>query len=133
MEAFGDVVRHALEIASGNNLAEVELRQGELEFRAKLTPRKKAKPTVNPLTTTTTGEDQTDHVEIKASAVGYYRAPKKPIAHGDAIEVGTSLGSLVALNIPSDIESEHAGSILESLVKDGDAVMYGQPLFKVKV
>jgi acetyl-CoA carboxylase biotin carboxyl carrier protein len=74
---------------------------------------------------------------IKSPMVGtFYRAasPESP-AFAD---VGTKAGSdsivciIEAMKVMNEIQAEMSGTITEVLVENGDAVEYGQPLFKIK-
>jgi len=51
---------------------------------------------------------------------------------GDTINVGDTLCIIEAMKLMNEIESEVNGIIKDILVKDGDMVEYGQPLFKIK-
>ena len=73
--------------------------------------------------------------KITAPLVGtYYESPKpgEPafINVGDTIEEGQSLCIIEAMKIFNTIESDFNGEITEILVKDGQPVEFGQPLFK---
>jgi acetyl-CoA carboxylase biotin carboxyl carrier protein len=74
---------------------------------------------------------------IKSPMVGtFYRAasPESP----PFAEVGTKVGvdSIVciieAMKVMNEIQAEMNGTITEVLVENGEAVEYGQPLFKIK-
>ena len=73
--------------------------------------------------------------KITAPLVGtFYESPKpgEPsfINVGDTVEVGQSLCIIEAMKIFNTIESDYSGEITEILVKDGQPVEFGQPLFK---
>ena len=51
---------------------------------------------------------------------------------GDVVEEGDTLCILEAMKLMNEIESDVNGVVKEILVKDGEMVEYGQPLFKVK-
>ena len=51
---------------------------------------------------------------------------------GDEICIGTPICIIEAMKLMNEIESEYKGTILSCLVKDGDMVEYGQPLFEIK-
>ncbi|MFP4156175.1 MAG: acetyl-CoA carboxylase biotin carboxyl carrier protein [Opitutales bacterium] len=74
---------------------------------------------------------------ITSPMVGtFYRAPS-PDSPAFA-DVGTKVGvdSVVciieAMKVMNEIQSEISGTVTEVLVENGEAVEYGQPLFKVK-
>lgn len=76
-------------------------------------------------------------VVITSPMVGtYYGAvsPDSPtfVKDGDSIKVGDTLCIIEAMKLMNEIESEVNGVIKKVLVKDGDMVEYGQPLFKIK-
>ena len=81
--------------------------------------------------------DDAGVIYIKSPMVGtFYRSPSpesKPFA-----EVGTSVTEtsavciIEAMKIMNEIQAEVKGTILETLVENGDPVEYGQKLFKVK-
>tara|TARA_B100000945_G_scaffold311096_1_gene303884 strand:+ start:512 stop:1003 length:492 start_codon:yes stop_codon:yes gene_type:complete len=79
---------------------------------------------------------QDDNFEkITAPLVGtFYESPKPGeapfIAVGDSIKEGQSLCIIEAMKIFNTIESDFNGEITEILVKDGQPVEFGQPLFK---
>lgn len=51
---------------------------------------------------------------------------------GDNVTKGDVLCIVEAMKLMNEIESEVSGSIVEVLVKDGDMVEYGTPLFKIR-
>lgn len=76
-------------------------------------------------------------VDITAPMVGtFYSAPdpKAPpfVKVGDAVTPGTVVCVLEAMKIFSEVDAEVEGTITEVLVKDGDFVEFGQPLFRVR-
>jgi acetyl-CoA carboxylase biotin carboxyl carrier protein len=82
-------------------------------------------------------EAQDNLVEIKSPIVGtLYSAPSPD---SDAfVEVGSHIDEqsviciIEAMKVMNEIRAETSGTIVEVLVKDGQAVEYGQVLFKVK-
>ena len=53
---------------------------------------------------------------------------------GDTVQEGkTTVCIIEAMKVMNQLPAPISGKILEVLVKDGDAVEYGQPLFKVEV
>jgi len=74
---------------------------------------------------------------IKSPMVGtFYRSPSPdspPFADvGKKVGADTVVCIIEAMKVMNEIQSELSGSITEILVEDGEAVEYGQPLFKVK-
>lgn len=51
---------------------------------------------------------------------------------GDTVKKGDVLCIIEAMKLMNEIESEFSGTVADILVKDGDMVEYGTPLFKIK-
>jgi len=74
---------------------------------------------------------------IKSPMVGtFYRAPSPespPFTDtGKKVGADTIVCIIEAMKVMNEIQSEISGTITEVLVENGEAVEYGQPLFKVK-
>ncbi len=74
---------------------------------------------------------------IKAPMVGtFFRAPNPEsdpfVSEGAKITPGSALCIIEAMKLMNEIEADVAGTIREILVENGQAVEYGQPLFKVE-
>ena len=50
---------------------------------------------------------------------------------GTVVKKGTVLCIVEAMKLMNEIESEFDGKIVEVLVKDGEPVDYGKPLFRI--
>lgn len=75
---------------------------------------------------------------IKSPMVGtFYIKPSptsKPYVEiGDEIKKGDTLCIIEAMKLMNEIESEYTGKVTEILVKDGETVEYGTPLYKISV
>lgn len=76
-------------------------------------------------------------VDIKSPMVGtFYRAssPDDPpfSKEGDRVSPDSVVCLVEAMKFFNQIKAECSGTIARILVKDGDAVEFGQPMFKVK-
>jgi len=74
---------------------------------------------------------------VKSPIVGtFYNSPSPDsdafVSVGDKVEVGKVLCIVEAMKLMNEIESDAAGEIVDVLVKPGQPVEYGQPLFAVK-
>jgi acetyl-CoA carboxylase biotin carboxyl carrier protein len=75
-----------------------------------------------------------DHRKLVTSPmVGVFHSRSKadspPYIHeGDYVENGQTIGVIEAMKMMNEIESDHAGRVVEVLVSDGQAVEFGQPL-----
>ncbi len=76
-------------------------------------------------------------VEVRAPIVGtFYRAPAPDappyVEEGDRVEKGQVLCIIEAMKLMNEIESEVSGVVKKILVKNGEPVEYGQPLFLIQ-
>ena len=74
---------------------------------------------------------------VKSPMVGTFYSKPSPDASafvevGKRVKVGETLCIIEAMKLMNEIESEYDGEITEILVKDGEMVDYGKPLFKIK-
>lgn len=74
---------------------------------------------------------------VKSPMVGTFYASPSPdsdsfVNVGDNINVGDTLCIIEAMKLMNEIESDFKGEVVEILVKDGEMVEYGTPLFKIK-
>jgi len=100
-----------------------------------------AAPPPSPASEGTKGVDKAEEcagcVEIKAPIVGtFYRAPAPDappyVEEGDRVEKGQVLCIIEAMKLMNEIESEVSGIVKKILVKNGEPVEYGQPLFLIQ-
>ena len=78
-----------------------------------------------------------DLVEIKSPIVGTFYATPSPdsepfVELGSAVSPQTVVCIVEAMKVMNEIKAETSGTIAEILVTNGQAVEYGQVLFKVK-
>jgi acetyl-CoA carboxylase biotin carboxyl carrier protein len=76
-------------------------------------------------------------VEIKSPIVGtFYQAPSPDadpyVKIGSQVEPDTVVCIIEAMKVMNEIKAETAGTIVEVCCKDGQAVEYGQVLFRVR-
>ena len=64
--------------------------------------------------------------------VGESPDAKEYVKVGDKVSKGDVLCIVEAMKLMNEIESEFDGEIIEIMVKDGETVEYGKPLFKIK-
>ena len=73
---------------------------------------------------------------VESPLVGtFYAAPAegaKPfVTAGDAVKKGQTLAIVEAMKLMNEIESDYDGIVAEIYVENGQAVEYGQPLFRI--
>jgi acetyl-CoA carboxylase biotin carboxyl carrier protein len=74
---------------------------------------------------------------VKSPMVGtFYRSPEPtspPFASpGDRVQKGQVLCIIEAMKLMNEIESDISGVIAEVLVENGQAVQFGQPMFRIE-
>lgn len=66
----------------------------------------------------------------------FYEAPEEGaeafVKVGDPVKKGQTLAIVEAMKLMNEIESEYDGIVSEVLVKNGQAVEFGQPLFRIR-
>ena len=83
------------------------------------------------------GPGEENLVEIKSPIVGTFYATPSPDSE-PYVEVGSKVTSqtviciIEAMKVMNEIKAEMEGTIAEILVKNGQAVEYGQVLYKVR-
>ena len=75
--------------------------------------------------------------EITSPMVGtFYTAPSPDsdpfVKIGDKVSADTTVCIVEAMKVMNEIKSEISGEVTEILVENGNAVQYGEPLFRVK-
>lgn len=73
---------------------------------------------------------------VKSPLVGtFYAAPAEDaeafVTVGASVKKGQIIAIVEAMKLMNDIESDFDGTISEILVENGEAVEYGQPLFRI--
>ena len=85
---------------------------------------------------TKVSEDEDLYI-VKSPMVGTFYSSSSPdkapfVSVGDTVNTSSILCIIEAMKLMNEIESEVSGTIKEILVKNGEMVEYGQPLFKIK-
>lgn len=76
-------------------------------------------------------------ITIDSPMVGTFYTASNPeseafVSAGDSVKPETVVCIVEAMKVFNEIKSECTGTIVEVLLKNGDAVEYGQPMYKVK-
>lgn len=74
---------------------------------------------------------------VRSPLVGtFYAAPAEDaepfVSVGDSVKKGQVLAIVEAMKLMNEIESEYDGVVAEVLTENGQAVEYGQPLFRIR-
>jgi acetyl-CoA carboxylase biotin carboxyl carrier protein len=151
-------IKKMIELLEESGIAEIEIKEGEETLRiARLPPGYQSAhaPAPSPptaITATPIQEARTptaaapapgplraavgEHI-VTAPMVGtYYSAPspgaKNFVEIGDEVELGQVMCIIEAMKMMNQIESEKAGAVQAILVKNGEPVEFGQPLFIIQ-
>ena len=114
-----DKVKELLEIMENHNLSEISLETPD-GFKIAM---KKA-------------EERKGNI-VKSPMVGTFYAKPSPTANqyvdiGSTVSKGDTLCIIEAMKLMNEIESDYSGKVTEILVKDGETVEYGTPLFVIE-
>lgn len=144
-------VRRLVELMNDHDLNELDLRQGDQRVRirrgqepvivsgAVQSSSPAAPPTASPRVAepASSTADNPNHTVIKSPMVGTFYAASNPdsapfVRVGDQVGKDTTVCIIEAMKVFNEIPAECSGRIVAVLVESGDAVEFGQPLFKVE-
>jgi len=146
-------IEKLLEIMKANDLVEIEIKQGEDKIFLKRAQPQAALPAIihSPVPVVAgqpvavpapTGQVQPGGADagleiIKAPLVGTFYATPSPdsppfVEVGSKLEPQTVVCIIEAMKVMNEIKTEVGGTIVEVMVKNGQAVEFGQPLFKIR-
>ena len=140
-------VKKLMELLEQSGMSEIEIKEGEESVKISrygnaplMTPTIPQQPaamvTPSQVESTTTATNKGSEASgnlISSPMVGtYYSAPSpsaKPfVTVGQHVNKGDTIGIIEAMKIMNQIETDHSGTVVEILVKDGEAVEFGQAL-----
>ena len=151
-----DKLQQLIEMMEKHDLREVRLRRGNERWLLRRGPQEvvqfgpvaapQAISVPSPASGTSSGAAPTaggaaaaaaGTVDITSPMVGtFYRSPSPGeqafVKDGDRVDRDTVVCLIEAMKFFNQIKAERAGTIVQILVNDGDAVDFGQPLFRVK-
>jgi acetyl-CoA carboxylase biotin carboxyl carrier protein len=149
-------IKELIEIMKTNDLLEAEIKHGEDRIFLKrcqpqlpqvVVPMVGSPPAIPaglggtgvaaPLGEPTVPKKEENLVEIKSPIVGTFYATASPdsgsyVAVGSHVTPQTVVCIIEAMKVMNEIKAEVSGTIVEVLVTNGQAVEYGQVLFRVK-
>ena len=145
-------VKKLMELLEQSGMSEIEIKEGEESVKISrfgnaplMTPAVYPQPapaivTPSNVKTTTMAADKDSKVSgnlISSPMVGtYYSAPSpsaKPfVTVGQHVNKGDTVGIIEAMKIMNQIEADLSGTVVEILVKDGEAVEFGQALIVIQ-
>ena len=144
-------VKKLMELLEQSGMSEIEIKEGEESVKISrygnaplMTPTVSQQPaamvTPSQVESTTTAANKGAEASgdlISSPMVGtYYSAPSpsaKPfVTVGQHVNKGDTIGIIEAMKIMNQIEADHSGTVVEILVKDGEAVEFGQALIVIQ-
>ena len=124
-------------VPSGAGLQMAEMMGGANGVTAKEAAMPERKETAGKSTAAEDHSEAEEGVFVTSPLVGtFYTAPAEDaepfVKVGDTVKKGQVVAIVEAMKLMNEIESEVDGGIAEVLVKNGEMVDYGKPLFRVK-
>ena len=149
-----DRLQQLVEMMEKHGLSEVNLRRGDEQWRLRRGVREvvHAAPAAMPLPVATApvpqpaavvaapaaaAADNAGLIDIKSPTVGTFYAAPSPgepafVTVGSVVTPETIVCLIEAMKVFNQIPSEVSGTITAILAKNGDAIEFGQPLFRVR-
>ena len=145
-------VKKLIELLEESGIAEIEISEGEESVRisrygsgaptpapvhyAAMPPAATAAPAPSSAPAAAPAANKADHT-VTAPMVGTFYASPTPGAKGfveigSEVNVGDTLCIIEAMKMMNQIESDKAGRVTAVLVKNGEPVEFGQPLFIIE-
>jgi len=147
-------VKKLIELLEESGIAEIEISEGEESVRISRYPKGQPAPymqyampqaapiaaapaqVVAPAAAAVPVVNKADHT-VTAPMVGTFYSAATPGAKafvdiGSEVNVGDTLCIIEAMKMMNQIESDKAGRVTAVLVKNGDPVEFGQPLFIIE-
>ena len=147
-------VKQLVELMKANDLTDVEIKQGELEITLRrgaqtvmvsgpampapvqTVPVQAAPASPPPVAVAAAPPEDANTTFIKSPMVGTFYAASRPDAPpfakvGDTVTPEKTVCMIEAMKVYNEIQAECSGKIVEVLVKNGETVEFGKPLFRV--
>ena len=142
-------VKKLMELLEESGMSEIEIKEGEESVKISRygnSPapshsfvQQQAPTSLPPMVAAPVIADQPSTVgqSLTSPMVGTYYSSPSPTAKpfvtiGQHVKQGDTIGIVEAMKIMNQIEAEQSGTVLQILVKDGEAVEFGQPLIIVE-
>lgn len=149
-------VKKLIELLEESGIAEIEIHEGEESVRiSRGSTVSSAAPAVGQLPAAAPAASDTfkAHMNVEEHAskdnyadtghvitspmVGVFYSSPTPddppfVSKGQEVKQGETLCIIEAMKIMNQIESDVAGKVIKTLVENGEAVEYGQPLFVIE-
>ncbi|MDB5347396.1 MAG: acetyl-CoA carboxylase, biotin carboxyl carrier protein [Schlesneria sp.] len=143
-----DKLKQLVEMMESHGLTEVHLRRGDEQWRLRrgpevvqvpqqYAPAPVAMAAAPAAAASSAPAADAGLIDIKSPTVGTFYAAPSPgepafVSVGSVVTPETIVCLLEAMKVFNQIPAEVSGTITAILVKSGDAIEFGQPLFRVK-
>lgn len=82
-------------------------------------------------------EPEENYFDITSPYIGFFhrgetKGSKPLVKLRDVVEEGQVIAFIYSMNVQYEVSADVKGKIVEVLIEDGQAVEYGQPLFRLK-
>jgi len=143
-------IQELIKIMRDNDLVKIDIKHGDDRISLRRAGPPKAAAMAGPILTSSPGAPlgvgnaqptsepvRDDLLEIKSPIVGtFYEAPSPDsdpyVEIGDHVNAQSVVCIIEAMKVMNEIKAEISGTIVERRIANGQAVEYGQVLFKVK-
>ena len=142
-------VKQLIDLMNENNLGELEIERDGLKIRLKkegekikneeiVTTVSSAKPSESTEIKEEQLQKKEGFFELRSPMVGTFYRSSSPNAEsfvepGQEIEEDHVVCIIEAMKLMNEIKSEVKGKVVEILVKNGEAVEFDQPLFRIEI
>lgn len=128
-----------IDAVSHSGLSKFEYEESDLKIQMVKPEGNQTAGAVTVLAETSRSREETEEESqvITCPLVGiFYEAPEEGaepfVKVGDAVKKGQTLAIVEAMKLMNEIESEYDGVVTQVLAANGEAVEFGQPLFKIR-
>lgn len=135
-----------IQTVSDSNLMEFHFQEGNLNISMSLDKSVKVQTVsgepsglqvLSQAVSETEQASENDRKIVKSPLVGAYYEASSPdsdpfVKVGDQVKKGQILGIVEAMKLMNEIESEFDGKVKEILVKNGQIIEFGQPMFVIE-
>jgi acetyl-CoA carboxylase biotin carboxyl carrier protein len=133
-------IKKLIDLMIESDLQAIEVKEGDQSISlTRPTPVYTAAPVATPVTSApvaTAAKTPRGAVESSPMVGVFYSAPspgEPPFVNvGQTVSAGETLGIIEAMKIMNPIEATQSGVIEEILVKNGEVIQFGQPLFRYR-
>ena len=133
-------IKKLIDLMIESDLQAIEVKEGDQSISlTRPTPVYTAAPVATPVTSApvaTAAKTPRGAVESSPMVGVFYSAPspgEPPFVNvGQTVSAGETLGIIEAMKIMNPIEATKSGVIEEILVKNGEVIQFGQPLFRYR-